>query len=384
MSDLPPDSAIALELTVLLAQPQPNWSLLLKVRFFSQNYQSQNQVLGMKNCKLLKLILDLSLENFSLEIQQPAGKTDSCGIFLCSSDGTCKNVDTSVLFVTPFHYYDLIASATTVVLSIGNNEDYSDILFSSICMQSNWAKCFDRRNVSFNRNKLFQIFLKVWNQIRPPWYESILNLVKPLLSTITKTVVNAIQTGASMYQAMLIILGSYSQLWDCVDSALPRVASLIQDMLPADIIPLNHSALIQILISALYTELLHQSELPNKHVKFTDSAVSPTTKQTEHKKSVTSFDGTLSSYNDIALAVAESLCSIDEDNKHTDQIEEFLEQVKDNLDFFEDGSKEGSSKVEETEQVTEVLVSDILMTTHGKKSLKVKFSKDILDRYLSQ
>lgn len=31
MSDLPPDIYIALDLMVLLAQPQPNWSLLLKV-----------------------------------------------------------------------------------------------------------------------------------------------------------------------------------------------------------------------------------------------------------------------------------------------------------------------------------------------------------------
>ncbi|EEZ98750.1 uncharacterized protein LOC658339 [Tribolium castaneum] len=343
MSDLPPDAAIALELTVLLAQPQPNWSLLLKV-------------LGMKNCKLLKLILDLSLQNFTIEIQKPVTKSNSCGVFLCSSDGTCKNVDTTVPLLTPLHYYDLIASATTVVLGIGNNEDYSDILFSAISAQPNWAKCFDRRNV--------------WNQIRPPWYESILNLVTPLLSSICKTVVNAVQTGASMYQAMLIILGSYGQLWDCVDSALPRVATLIQDILPAEITSLNHSALVQILISALYSELLRQSELPsNKQVTFADSAVSPPAKQTEHKKSVTSFEGTFSSENDVALAVAESLCSIDEDNKHTDQIEEFLEQVKENLELFED-SVEGSSRVEGSEQVTEVLVSEILMTTHGKKSLK--------------
>lgn len=31
MADLPPDVYIALELMVLLAQPQPNWALLLKV-----------------------------------------------------------------------------------------------------------------------------------------------------------------------------------------------------------------------------------------------------------------------------------------------------------------------------------------------------------------
>ncbi|XP_063912179.1 uncharacterized protein LOC135129022 isoform X1 [Zophobas morio] len=344
MSDLPPNIAIALELTVLLAQPQPNWALLLKV-------------LGMKNCKLLKLILEFSLENFSAEIQQPTIRVEPCGFFLCSSDGTCKCIDTSVPFLTPLHYYDLIASVTCVILTIGSNDDFSDILFSAISHQPNWAKCFDRRNV--------------WNQIRPPWYESILTFIKPLLPTITRTVINAIQTGASMYQAMLVILGCYSQLWDCVNTVLPRVSTLIQDLLPADVTPLNHSALIQILISALYTELLRQSELEqNKKVKFSGVPAETPAKVPEHKNSITSFEGSCSSPGDIALAVAESLCSIDEDNKHTDQIEEFLEQVKDSLEMFDDSGEEGSSRVEGSEQITEVLVSDILMTMHGKKSLK--------------
>lgn len=175
-----------------------------------------------------------------------------------------------------------------------------------------------------------------------------------------------------MYQAMLVILGCYSQLWDCVNTVLPRVSTLIQDLLPADVTPLNHSALIQILISALYTELLRQSELEqNKKVKFSGVPAETPAKVSEHKNSITSFEGSCSSPGDIALAVAESLCSIDEDNKHTDQIEEFLEQVKDSLEMFDDSGEEGSSRVEGSEQITEVLVSDILMTMHGKKSLKV-------------
>jgi hypothetical protein len=101
----------------------------------------------MKNCKLVKLILDLSLENFALEMQQPIYKSKSCGAFLCSSDGTCKNIDTSVPCLTPLHYYDLIASATSVILNVGNNDEFSDTLFFSISRERNWAKCFDRRQV---------------------------------------------------------------------------------------------------------------------------------------------------------------------------------------------------------------------------------------------
>lgn len=190
----------------------------------------------------------------------------------------------------------------------------------------------------------------MWNQIRPPWFEAFLYLVSPILPTITKTIIKSLQTGASIYQAMLITLGCFSQLWDCINGVLPRISNLIQDSLPANVVPLNHSALIQILISALYSDLLRQSELIYpKNVKF-----SPGTSMAQ-------------SEGELALTIAESLCSIDEDNKHTDQIEEFLEQVKENLE----PSENAFFKVESIDQVTEVLVSDILMTSHGKKSLKI-------------
>lgn len=192
--------------------------------------------------------------------------------------------------------------------------------------------------------------MQVWNQIRPPWFEAILYLVAPVLPTITKTIIKSIQTGASIYQAMLITLGCVSQLWDCINGVLPRVSNLIQDILPATIVPLSHSALIQILISALYSDLLRHSELTQqKHVKFS----------TENTA--------IQSEAEIALIISESLCSIDEDNKHTDQIEDFLEQVKDNLGPLENGF----FNVERIDQETEILVSDILMTSHGKKSLKI-------------
>lgn len=101
----------------------------------------------MKNCRILKMILDVSVENISFEIQKSSKKSESCGFFLCSSDGTCKCIDVSVPFLTSSHYYDIIASVTDIVLTIGNNDDYIDVLFSAITRQNNWAMCFDRRNV---------------------------------------------------------------------------------------------------------------------------------------------------------------------------------------------------------------------------------------------
>lgn len=135
---------------------------------------------------------------------------------------------------------------------------------------------------------------------------------------------------------------------------------MLQDIIPNDITPLNNSALIQILISALYSEMLQFCE-DKETVRFSTP---------NKKNSITSLEPAFSSVENIALAVAEALCTIDEDNKHTDQLEEFLEQVKDNL-FTCDFSLEGCKRVDTMSLVSEVLVSDLLATKNGKHSLKV-------------
>ncbi|XP_018570086.1 uncharacterized protein LOC108910070 [Anoplophora glabripennis] len=342
MTDLPSDLSIALELMVLLAQPQPNWALLLKV-------------LCMKKCKILQLILYLTVDNYTAEMQKKIARNSACGSFLCSEDGTCRNVNTSSSTLNEVHYYDLISSSTEVLLYMGNDDDLSDILLPIITKNHNWAKCFERRNV--------------WNQIRPPWYEAILHLISPLIPTITESIINAVQTGATMYQSMSLTLALLSFYWDCANPILTQISALLQEIIPADIVPMNNSALLQILVSALYSAFLHISEGPKKEVKF---AVTETNPSDNRRSFSTSFDAANSTTEAIALAVAESLCSIDEDNKHTDQIEEFLEQVKNckpDLDFCAGGS----SRVETTQQMLEVLVSDLLITTSGKKSLKTLY-----------
>lgn len=207
---------------------------------------------------------------------------------------------------------------------------------------------------------------KVWNQKRPPWFEAIVTLVAPLLPFTTDIVINAVQTEASMYQAMALILACFSQFWDCIRCTLPQICNLLQELIPAHIIPLNHSCLLQILVSALYSYLLKKSEKEQKEVRF---AVSP--KKEHAEKAVTSFDATNSTPASISQAVAEALCSIDEDNKHTDQIEDLLEQVS-NWKKGCEAESPGSERVETGQEVTEILVSDLLMTSDGSSSLKVR------------
>lgn len=102
----------------------------------------------MKKCKILQLILYLTVDNYTVEMQKKISQESACGSFLCSEDGTCRNVNISSPNLNEVHYYDLIASATEILLYVGNDDDLSDILLPIITKNHNWAKCFERRNVS--------------------------------------------------------------------------------------------------------------------------------------------------------------------------------------------------------------------------------------------
>ncbi|KAL3276160.1 hypothetical protein HHI36_020879 [Cryptolaemus montrouzieri] len=280
-------------------------------------------------------------------------ENEICPGFLCPADGQCADVEKTSLYFTPSHYYALFRAITDVLLAIGNTEEIAKILLEPISQKPDWSKCLDRKNV--------------WNQIRPAWFIAVTDLVKPLLPKTIKTTIDAIKTGASMYQAMSIILACFSYFWDCLDSTLYRVTSMIQDMLPSSTTPLSQSVLLQTLIASLYSELLKISA--EKHAPKTQNE-----KKDEHSYPSTSvlFDGTNGTDGEIALALAEALCSIDEDNKHTDQIDEFLQQTKESVEVT-DFEEKGSSRLEGSVQMCESLISDILTTDHGKQNLKILF-----------
>lgn len=61
-----------------------------------------------------------------------------------------------------------------------------------------------------------------------------------------------------------------------------------------------------------------------------------------------SFDGSLSSVSSVAMCLAEALCSIDEDNKHTEQIQKFLQQIQKPVQNEEDFNLEGISELMES------------------------------------
>lgn len=172
-----------------------------------------------------------------------------------------------------------------------------------------------------------------------------------------------------MYQAMSIVLGCYSQLWECIHQSIPLIASIIQDLLPGSVMPIGKSVILHILNAALYTELLTKSENIKKELRFVE-ATPAKEKSEDHKNSITSFDGTINTPEAITLAIAEALCSIDEDNKHTEEINEILNKSVELVREINDAN-DGCTRVEENIHTCEVLASELLDTNEGKKSLKV-------------
>lgn len=157
-------------------------------------------------------------------------------------------------------------------------------------------------------------------------------------------------------------------MWDCLHQSIPLISALIQDLLPGEVIPLGRSVLLHLLNAALYSELINQTELMKKNLRFAEAT--PAKETLSHKSSISSFDGTINTPEAIHLAIAEALCSMDEDNKHTEEINDILSKAADLLEG-ELNSNEGCKRVENSIQMCEILTSDLLETNEGKNSLKV-------------
>lgn len=153
LADLPSNSALALEVAVLLAQPQPNWALLFKVNNNHISYLLPTlticfKVLVMKNYKILSLILCAAIKSLKeIELTSLELNGQGCDCFLCPKDSTCKN-DSDSLFLSQQQYYDIIVSAVQIFLCVGNCDELSKLYLPIIDKIPCWAHCFDRRHVS--------------------------------------------------------------------------------------------------------------------------------------------------------------------------------------------------------------------------------------------
>ncbi|EAA04005.4 AGAP007105-PA [Anopheles gambiae str. PEST] len=390
-SELPTSTALTLELKVLLAAPQANWWLLLKVLLMREAHLS--------SLIFHHLIRNLpSCDNFIPSARQPSVNRDclskKCEGFLCGLE--CNDIVQWALEQNdPIGQsnYQVLMGLTYIVIMAGKTSDINKTLISALekSKMNDWASCLDRR--------------QVWNQKRPPWLEAILHLIYPILGPVVHMLVSAVQTTASMYQAMSLSLSCFSEMWDCIPDCFYTVTNCLAEILPAEIRPLGDSVLIQLLYIALYSKLLEVAET-EAEAEAKEQAASGTgpTEASPPVAPVSTIN--MKPKSVICQTLAEAICFIDEDNKHTEQINSLISQARESqrsmgvleseiddavgLASFASTSRvddveaflrqttpsvrsEEEFDVENAEYIAEMLVSDVLVTSVGKLSMKMLY-----------
>ncbi|CAG2058077.1 unnamed protein product [Timema podura] len=308
-------AAVALELSVLAAQPQASWPLLLKEKpppvhpteirtsispssavglnttSALANYATEaglctiearrkkyiTRVLMMRQCKVASLVMNHYMQQLAGEESSTSTTTNSgilkpscqekgkappevlnetghCGGFLCSGGGDCLLGPSLNPLLSPGV---IVSSLVYVVAGVGGPTDLASILLPSLERNTGvWAICLDHK--------------QVWNQSRPSWIEALLKPLKPTLAPISANPVkshivddNTVHAcdavpvdGAKTHEATALALDCLCHLSDCVPSSLHRAASLLEDILPADVHPVGDSVLLQLLVLALYSQLV--------------------------------------------------------------------------------------------------------------------------------
>lgn len=108
------------------------------------------QILCMRKCQFVKLILSLANSKFELQRQKPIVEARVCSGFLCKGDGSCTDDYSSSYNLEPIHYYNLVLAATEVILYVTDCEEFEDIIIPEIIKHPEWSSCFERRHVSIS------------------------------------------------------------------------------------------------------------------------------------------------------------------------------------------------------------------------------------------
>ncbi|XP_071558018.1 uncharacterized protein [Temnothorax nylanderi] len=327
------DKAVILELNVLRHQPQPNWPQLMKVISMS-NYVVARM--------LLKTLIRQNVGVMCMDDNDAANRSKSdersCSGFLCSEsacDKTLKITSTLALY-SLFH-----------VLVVTVNEP-EHVIIPALKQDPNWSNYLDRQ--------------QVWNQSRPPWLNALIKPLKTMMQPVAEVLLDAAKTGASIYQAMSLAIGCFAELYVTASTPVLRAAFALNDNIPAHCRPIGGNVLLQVLCAALYSTLLDVS-----------------TKGKNERHSTPGSEDTcceLSPFNPYdrstaATALAEAICSIDEDNKHTSQIDSFLFLVKDSLRREDQNPRNG--ELQNMACVIETYTDELLFTNIGRRSLKIAY-----------
>lgn len=119
---------------------------------------------------------------------------------------------------------------------------------------------------------------------------------------------------------MSLAIGCFAELYVTASTPVLRAAFALNDNIPAHCRPIGGNVLLQVLCAALYSTLLDVSTKGKNESNDTPSSGDVCCEMSPFNP----YDRSTA-----ATALAEAICSIDEDNKHTSQIDSFLLLVKD-------------------------------------------------------
>lgn len=166
---------------------------------------------------------------------------------------------------------------------------------------------------------------------------------------------------------MALAISCLTEMLDCLPNNLFILTSTLGEIISTEVRPLGESVLIQTLFSALYTKFIEIAE-----------------KDVANKSGET----TALSKSSICTTLAEAICSIDEDNKHTEGIQNLITKAQhyittDDIVFNEScavkhANTAGSSHsnhleftVDSSDHIADILCGDLLKTFVGKQCAKV-------------
>ncbi|XP_011340540.1 uncharacterized protein LOC105281186 isoform X2 [Ooceraea biroi] len=325
------DKTVILELNIMRHQPQPNWPQLMKV--ISMNDYAVAKM-------LLKTLIRQNVGFTCIDDSDAVGESrnveKSCSGFLCNGSACDKSlkITSALALYSLFH-----------VLVVTVNEP-ENIIIPALKQDTNWSNYLDKQ--------------QVWNQSRPPWLNALIKPLKTMMQPVVEVLLEAAKTGASIYQAMSLAIGCFTELYVTASTPVLRAAFSLNDNIPAHCQPIGGNVLLQILCAALYSTLLEVS---------TKSRSDPqdTPRSADTNCELSPFN--LYDRSTAATALAEAICSIDEDNKHTAQIDSFLLLVKESL-----GREDRNSRLNELQNMTciiETYTDELLFTNIGRRSLKI-------------
>ncbi|XP_014469110.1 PREDICTED: uncharacterized protein LOC106741512 [Dinoponera quadriceps] len=330
---LPEDKAVILELNVMRHQPQPNWPQLMKVISMSDYVVAKMLLTTLMRQNVGLTCVDVDNE----ATDKPKEDRMSCGGFLCSGSACDKSlkITSTLALYSLFHI---------LVMTVNEPER---VIIPVLKQDPNWSNYLDRQ--------------QVWNQSRPPWLNALVKPLKIMMQPVVEMLLEAAKTGASIYQAMSLAIGCFAELYVTASSPVLRAAFALNDKIPAHCRPIGGNVLLQVLCAALYSTLLDVSSRCRNESQGTPSSADTSCCE-------------LSPFNPYdkstaATTLAEAICSIDEDNKHTAQIDSFLLLVKESLERESENPR--NSELQNMTCVIETYTDELLFTNTGRRSLKI-------------